>query len=71
VRWVQVTLTIWRLVLRDGAIIRQVAKLGPYLGDPAEKYIVTGDGYTATEHTTLMDAMTAARVSVHSAEPPH
>jgi len=32
---------------------------------------LTGDGYTATEHPTLTDAMAAARGSVHSAEPPH
>lgn len=71
VRWVQVSPTIWTLVLRDATIIRQVAKLGPYLGESAEKYVVTGDGYSATEHLTLTDAMAAARGSVDSAEPPH
>jgi hypothetical protein len=71
VRWVHVTPTVWTLVLRDGAIIRQVAKLGPHLGDPVEKYVVTGDGYTSTEHATLAEAMAAARGSVDSAEPPH
>ena len=70
-RWVQVSSTVRTLVLRDRAIIRQVAKLGPRPGDPAEKFVVTGDGYTATEHPTLTEAMAAARGSVHWAEPPH
>ena len=40
--------------------LRQVAALGPYFGEPAVKYVVTGPGCDDTKHASLSAAMAAA-----------
>ena len=44
--------------------LRQVAVLGRYLGQPDQKYRVTGPGYDYTDHASLREAMAAAEASL-------
>lgn len=58
------TLDQWVLVDAQGAILRAIATLGPYLGEPGVKYRLTGAGYDFTDHPTLDEAMAAAEASL-------
>jgi hypothetical protein len=63
--WRQVTAETW--VLADSESerpLRQVAVLGPYLGEADPQYRVTGPGYDYTDHASLSEAMTAAERSL-------
>jgi hypothetical protein len=63
-RWHHVTSDIWTLVDSSGTILRHVAKLGPYIGQPAPRFRVTGPGYEATDHPSLDEATGAAEASL-------
>lgn len=63
-QWRQITADTWALPDDDGNAVRHVAKLGPYLGQSAATYRVTGPDYEATDHPSLAEAMTEAEASL-------
>lgn len=50
-----------------GRVLRQVAVLGPYLGEDAETYTVTGPGHDTSEHQTFHQGVAAAEASLADA----
>ncbi len=67
VEWVLVSPGQWVLKDDDGAVLRHILRLGPYLGgQPAKKWVVTGPGHERTEHPTRAGAMAAAEASLEA-----
>jgi hypothetical protein len=61
--WTRISPDQW--ILRNAAgDVRAVNRAGPYFNESAEKFIVTGPGYIATEHATFEDARAAAEDSL-------
>ena len=62
-QWTKITEDQWILSERSGPILRAVNRRGPYMGQVAETFTLTGPGYVATEHATLAEAQAAAEAS--------
>jgi hypothetical protein len=61
--WTRITADQW-ILNSDAGVVRAINRAGPYVNGPAEKFIVTGPGYEATEHPTLEEARAAAEASL-------
>ena len=65
-QWQEVNPGVQWVLIDENRIVRQVMKLGPYLGFPNATYRVTG-GESYTDHATPEEAIAAAEASAREA----